>query len=52
MQSVLPHVNDAPDAVAGLHVAERLVDLGQRLAMRDELVDLQGATHVVVNQAR
>ena len=52
MQSVFPHVHHTADTVAGLHVLERLVDLGERLAVRDELVDLQTAAHVVVDQAR
>lgn len=48
---LLAHVDDATDAVAGLHVAECLVDLVEGLAVRDELVDLEVAVHVVGDQA-
>lgn len=47
---LLPHVNDATDAVACFHVTESLVDLGKRLAVSDELVHLQRLVHVVLHQ--
>jgi hypothetical protein len=50
-RNLLAHVDDAANAVAGLHVAKGLVDLVEGLAVRDELVDLQVALHVVVNEA-
>jgi hypothetical protein len=46
----LAHVNNAADAVARVHVVESLVDAGERLAVGDELVDLQLAGHVVVDK--
>lgn len=46
----LAHVDDATDAVARVHVVESLVDAAERLAVGDELVDLQLAGHVVVDQ--
>jgi hypothetical protein len=49
---LLAHVDDAADAVAGLHVAESLVNLVEGLAMRDELVDLEVAVHVVGHKTR
>lgn len=48
----IPHVDHTPDAIARLHVLERGIDLNQRLPVRDELVDLQLARHVVVDQVR
>lgn len=47
---MLSHIHDAPDAVAGLHLLEGLVDLPQRLAVGDELVDFEFALGVVVDQ--
>lgn len=47
---LLPHVHHAPDAVAVVHVVEGLVDARQVLAMRDELVDLQLAVLVVLDE--
>lgn len=46
------HVDNAPNAITSLHVAKSLVDIGQRLAMRDELVDLELVVHIVVNEIR
>jgi len=46
----LPHVDDATDAVAGLHVVEGLGDLAKRLSVCDELVDLELALQVVVDE--
>ena len=39
---LIGHLDDAADAVAGVHVLECLVDARRRqlLSMRDELVDL------------
>ena len=48
----LPHVDDATDAVAGLHVGESIVDLVERLPVGDELVYLELASHVVVDKVR
>jgi len=50
--SLLLHVHNAANAVARFHVLERLVDAAQWLAMRDELVNLELAGHVVVNKSR
>ena len=47
----LPHVQYRPDAVALLHNLEGVVDLAQRLAVGDELVDLQLAVQVVLDEA-
>ena len=46
----LAHVNNAANALAGVHVVEGLVDAAERLTVGDELVDLQLALHVVVDQ--
>lgn len=46
------HVHYAANAVTLLHNLKRLVHLLQRLAVRDELVDLQLACHVVIHQVR
>ena len=50
MRSQLPHIHNTPNAVPRLHVPKRLVDARQRLAVRDELVDLELAVHVVLDQ--
>ena len=50
IQSCLPHVDDAADAVASLHVAKGLVDLVEGLTVGDELVDLELSVHVVVDE--
>lgn len=47
---LLAHVDDAANAVACLHVAEGLVDACQRLAVSDELVDLELAIEVVLDE--
>ena len=47
----LAHIHHATDAVSALHLLKRAVDLGQRLAMRDELVHLEISLQVVVHQA-
>ena len=47
---ILLHVQHGADAVALLHDLEGLVDLGERLAVRDELVDLEAALEVVLDQ--
>jgi hypothetical protein len=48
----LAHINNAADAVARVHVVESLVDAAERLAVGDELVDLQLAGHIVVDEVR
>lgn len=47
-----PHIHHTPDAIPGLHILKRSIDLIQRLPVRDELVDLQQAVQVVVHQGR
>jgi hypothetical protein len=46
----LAHVDDAADAVTSLHVLEGGVDLVEGLSVGDELVDLELAVHVVVDE--
>lgn len=46
----LAHVDDGADAVARVHVVEGLVDAGEGLAVGDELVNLELAGHVVVDE--
>lgn len=46
----LAHVNDTANALARVHVVEGLVNAAERLAVGDELVNLQLAGHVVVDQ--
>jgi hypothetical protein len=46
----LAHVDDAADAVTSLHVLEGGIDLVERLSVGDELVDLELAGHVVVDE--
>ena len=48
----LVHVDDAADAVTSLHVLEGSVDLVERLSVGDELVNLELAVHVVVDEVR
>jgi hypothetical protein len=48
----LAHVDDAADAVTCLHVLEGGVDLVERLSVGDELVDLELAGHIVVDEVR
>lgn len=50
--SRLRHVHHGPDTVPLLHDLERVVDLGKLLAVRDELVDLELAVEVVLDQVR
>lgn len=47
----LPHVNHASNAITSVHVVEGLVDAREVLSVGDELVDLQLAAHVVVDEA-
>jgi len=47
---LLPHVHHAPNAITGLHVPESLVDSVQRLAVGDELVNLELAIQVVLDE--
>jgi hypothetical protein len=46
----LAHVNDATNAVTRVHIVEGLVDSAKRLAVSDELIDLQLAGHVIINE--
>ena len=48
--SYFPHVYYTADTIALLHRLEGLVDPIQSLSVCDELVYLQFARHVVVNQ--
>jgi len=50
LHCLLTHADDTPDAVTSLHVRERLVNLVKRLPVGDELVDLEAALEVVVNE--
>lgn len=47
---IVGHGDNATDAVASLHVAKGLVDPVERLSVSDELVDLELAGHVVVDE--
>ena len=47
-----PHVHHTSDAVSCLHILESSVDLRQWLAVSDEFVNLQFASHVIVHQIR
>ncbi len=47
----LLHVQHGADAVALLHDLEGVIDLGQRLAVRDELVDLEAPVEIVGHEA-
>lgn len=47
---LLAHVDDAADAVTSLHVLESGVDLVEGLSVGDELIDLELAAQVVVNE--
>ena len=51
-KSIFPHIDNASDTISGLHVLKSLRDVLQRLAMRNELVDLEFALHVIVYQCR
>jgi hypothetical protein len=44
------HVHDTSDAISLLHILKRIIDVFKGLAVRDELVHLELALHVVVNQ--
>ena len=50
--SLLLHRHHTANAVARLHLFERLVDILEALAVSDEFVDLQLATEVVLHQVR
>jgi hypothetical protein len=47
---LLPHVNDATNAVSLLHCLKGRVNLRKRLSVSDELIHLELALHVIVNQ--
>lgn len=44
------HIHDTADTVALLHLLKGSVDVGERLAVGDELVNLQLTVQVIVNQ--
>ncbi len=46
------HIHHTSDAIPRLHILKRSIDLIQRLPVRDELIHLQLAGHVVVHQVR
>lgn len=46
----LLHINNAPDAVTSVHVVESTVNTAQVLAVSNELVDLELAGHVVIDE--
>jgi hypothetical protein len=50
--SDLPHINHAPNAVSIMHIVEGLINTAEVLTMRDELVDLELAVHVVGDETR
>jgi len=50
LHCLITHADDTPNAVTGLHVRKRLVDLVQRLPVCDELVDLEATLEVVINK--
>jgi len=47
---ILLHGQDSTNAIALLHDVEGLIDLGQRLAVRNELVDLEPALEVIFDK--
>lgn len=49
LPSKFPHVNNAADAVARMHVKESLVDLTEPSAVSDKFVNLQLSCHVVTD---
>jgi hypothetical protein len=46
----LPHVNNATDTVTLLHGLESLIDAIEVLSVSDELINLQLALHVIIDQ--
>ena len=46
-----PHIHHTPNALAVVHVVEGLVDAAEVLSVRDELVNLERAVHVIVDEA-
>lgn len=46
------HVNDAPNAVTGMHVIEALVDALKGLVMSDKLVNPKLAREIVFHDTR
>jgi len=46
----LSHVHDTTNAITLLHDIKRLVDVLKSLAVRDELIDLQLALQIIINQ--
>jgi len=48
----LPHVNNAADTVTLLHGLKSFIDTIEVLSVSDELIDLQLALHVIIDQVR
>ena len=48
----ISHINNAANAVSLLHVVESRSNVIQRLAVGDELIDLELTLHVIINQSR
>ena len=52
LNSSLAHIHHAADAVSSLHRLKPEIDILQRLAVSDELIHLQLASHVIIYQPR
>jgi len=52
MQSHLPHIHHTPDAIASLHIGESLVDTAQVLPVSNELINLELAIKIILDEAR
>jgi hypothetical protein len=50
LHCLVAHADNTPNAVTSLHVSKGLVDLVQRLSVRDELVDLETTLKVVIDE--
>lgn len=48
----LPHVNDSTDTRSGVHIIEGLIKVVELSAVSDELIDLELALEVVIDQDR
>ena len=48
----IPHIDNATNAITLFHVVESRGNLSKGLAVGDELIDLQLAVQVVIDQAR
>ena len=49
---LLPHVDYTSNTISLLHCLKSSIDLWKRLPVGDELVDLELALHVIINQVR